>query len=357
MDINVKNGVSKPATKQAQLIFPKGNLMEVIEMKGNVTLTAFTTLVVVAAMLIGSNGWAAGTRQIWLANSPILTLQNDAGGYSIDQRVNDLQLRANDLLAFGKNTPTFTVMKSGRDAKIYADKEFLMTVTAADAQANGTTPMKLARYWAAKFHSSIPQVISLYSPSGVEVSNIEVPRKTVIAVALDSPISSATSKVGDNFYAYQTSMNGGFPKDTRFTGRIESVIKANGRRAGQLGISFVSAKLIDGTRLPLSGKLISLDDRSARLDMASGRLISVTSPNRDNRFIASGAGAGLAIGRPMGNRPFVGAVLGSGSNHPYNQQHVRPAIGKNVHVASGTGFGIVLSHNAMLPDTTPKSVQ
>jgi len=325
-------------------------------MKSNITLTALAALVVIAAMLISSNGWAAGSQQVWLANSPILTVRNDAGGYSIEQRLHDLQLRANDLLPFGKNTPTFTIMRSGRDANIYADKEFLMTVTAADARANGTTPMKLARYWAARFHSTIPQITDMYSPSGVKVSNIEVPRKTVVAVALDGPISSATSKVGDNFYAYQTNMNGGFPMDTRFTGRIESVIKANGRRAGQLGISFVSAKLIDGTRLPLSGKLISLDDRSAKLDMASGRLISVTSPSRDNKFIAYGAGAGLAIGRPMGNRPFVGAVLGSGSNHPYNRQHIRPAVGMNVHVPSGTGFGIVLSHSAMLPDTTPESV-
>jgi len=327
-------------------------------MKGNITLTALAAFMVIATISICSSGWAADSRQVWLANSPILLVQNDAGGYSIAQRVNDLQLRANDLFPYGRNIPKFTIMKSGMDANIYANKEFFMTVTAADARTNGTTPMKLAKLWAGRLASALPGVISLYSPSGVRISNIGVPRDTVAAVTLEKPLNSATSKVGDNFYAYQEGMSGGFPANTRFTGRVESVIRASRSKAGQIGISFVSAKLPDGTRLPLMGKLIPLGERSARLDTASGRLIATKSPSRaNNKFIAYGAGAGLAIGQPVGNRPFVGAVLGADSSSKYNQKHIIPAIGKNVHVSAGTGFGIVLSHHVTLMDTTPGAVE
>ncbi len=326
-------------------------------MNRNVSSTAFTTLMVLATMLLGSSAWTADIRQVWLANSPILTVLNDAGGYSVEQRVNDLQLRANDLLPFGKNTPTFTIMKSGKDSNIYADKEFLMTVTNQDARDHGTTSAKLATAYIARLNNVIPAVISLYQPSGVKLSHLDIPRNTVIRVNMDNSLSSSTSKVGDNFYAYQQGINSGFPMDTRFTGRVESVTKASGRRAGQIGISFVNAKLLDGTRLPIKGRLISLDDQSVMIDSSSGRLIATAgSRSANSKFVASGAGAGLAIGQPIGNRPFLGAVLGADTYNQYNKQSIRPAVGRNVHISSGTGIGILLDQQVTLADTSNQSI-
>ena len=322
-------------------------------MNRNVSSTAVTILLAMLAMIMTSSVQAADIRQVWLANSPILLVQNDAGGYTVAQRVNDLQLRANDLLPFGKNTPTFTFMKSGMDTNIYADKEFLMTVTREDARANGTTSAKLARIYAKRFSGVIPGVISLYQPSGVKLNHVNVPRNTVIRVNLDSSLSSANCKVGDNFYAYQEDMSSGFPKYTKFTGRIESVTKASGNKAGQIGVSFVNAKLLDGTRLPLKGQLISLDDRSVMIDPASGRLIgTMRARNPNSKFVASGAGAGLAIGHTIGNRPFMGAVLGADAGNQYDHRQISPAIGKDVRISSGTGIGIRLSQGIILADTS-----
>jgi len=312
---------------------------------------------VLATLLLSTSAWTADSRQVWLANSPIMKVQNDAGGYSVEQRVSDLQLRANDLLPFGKNTPIFSIMKSGKDSNIYADKEFLMTVTSQDARAHGTTSAKLAKIYADRLSNVIPAVISLYQPSGVKLTHLDIPRNTVVRVNMDNSLSSSSSKVGDNFYAYQQGMNSGFPMDTRFTGRIESVTKATGRRAGQIGISFVNAKLLDGTRLPIKGRLISLDDQSVMIDSSSGRLTATAgSRNANSKFVAYGAGAGLAIGQPLGNRPFLGAVLGSDTHSQYNKQHIRPAVGRNVHIASGTGIGILLDQQVTLADQSNETI-
>lgn len=123
-------------------------------------------LITVAIFLIlpaCSTVWPAGSGDVWLGNSLVLRVRSDAGGYTVAQRVDALQLRANDLLKSGKDIPTITVRKSGKDAIVYAGDTLFVTVTPADAQANGTTTEKLANIWAGRLRAILPG-ITMYKP-------------------------------------------------------------------------------------------------------------------------------------------------------------------------------------------------
>lgn len=112
--------------------------------------------VVVLAVFVCSIACAQATRDIWLGGHFLLRVRTGAGGYSADERVNAIQLRANNLLQLGRNISSFTVKKSGNDANIYADNELFMTVSPADAAANGTTVVGLARVWAQRLRTIYP---------------------------------------------------------------------------------------------------------------------------------------------------------------------------------------------------------
>ena len=132
-------------------------------MNRNITVTAVTVLVAVATMLLCSTVLAADSRQVWMGNSLVLRVRNDAGGYTVAQRVDALQRRANLLLQDGNDLPKFTVRRSGTDSNIYADNTFFMTVSRADGRANGTTSSKLAKIWAGRLGSILPGV-TMYKP-------------------------------------------------------------------------------------------------------------------------------------------------------------------------------------------------
>ena len=110
-----------------------------------------------------STVWPAGSGEVWLGNSLVLRVRCAAAGYTIDQRVNALQLRANDLLQTGKDIPTITVRKSGKDAIVYSGGTAFVTVTPADAQVNRTTTQKLADIWAQRLRTLLPGVV-MYKP-------------------------------------------------------------------------------------------------------------------------------------------------------------------------------------------------
>lgn len=187
----------------------------------------------------------------------------------------------------------------------------------------------------------------------VSASPIVIPRDTVIPVTMDKAISSATSKVGKAFYAHHTGIDGGgFPEQTKFTGNIDSVTRASGRTAGQIGVSFVSAKLPDGTRVPIVGQLISLDKDNTTTDPTTGRLVGTTDARKANlKFTAIGAGAGLILGQVIGKKPLIGTVLGGLAGYLYGAKQAKAAVGRDVTVPAGTQFGILLTEDATFPNS------
>jgi len=180
----------------------------------------------------------------------------------------------------------------------------------------------------------------------VSAATVYIPSGTVIPVTMDSPIGSASGRVGDTFYVHQVGTAGeGFPDNTKFTGNIDSVTRASGSTAGQIGVSFTSAKLPDGTRIPIVGQLTSLDDSSVTRD-SSGRYISKTGASKNNlKFAAIGAGAGLVLGQVIGKKPLIGTIIGGAAGYLYGRKMVKPAVGRNVHVPAGTKVGILLTED------------
>jgi hypothetical protein len=75
---------------------------------------------------------------------------------------------------------------------------------------------------------------------------------TVIPVVLQSPLSSKTAHVGDQFRVRCMAADcGGFPQNTRFTGVITEAAPRQGNHPGKLKSQFVGAILPDGTKMPI----------------------------------------------------------------------------------------------------------
>lgn len=184
----------------------------------------------------------------------------------------------------------------------------------------------------------------------VSAAPIIIPRDTVIPVTLDKAISSATIQEGNDFYAHQTGISGeGFPEQTKFTGNVDSVTKASGKTAGQIGVSFVGAKMPDGTKVPIVGQLTSLDNNSVTTDSSTGRLVGTTDARKANlKFAAIGAGAGLVIGQVVGKKPLLGTILGAAAGYLYGAKLVKPTVGRDVLVPAGTKFGILLTEDVTI---------
>ena len=90
------------------------------------------------------------------------------------------------------------------------------------------------------------------------------------------------------FYVHQAGINGeGFPDNTKFTGKVVSVTRASGKTAGQIGVSFVSAKLPNGTKVPIVGRLTSLDEASTKTDPTTGRLVGTTTGGKQRPQVHS----------------------------------------------------------------------
>lgn len=196
----------------------------------------------------------------------------------------------------------------------------------------------------------------------VSAAQVFIPRDTVIPVTLDSSLSSATSRIGNAFYVHQDGSNGqAFPDNTKFTGSIDSVTRASGNRAGQIGVSFVSAKMPDGTRVPIVGRLTALDGNNLTTDSSTGSLRTSANASKANlKFAAIGAGAGLVLGEVIGKKPLIGTLLGGAAGYLYGAKMAKPAVGRDVLVPAGTQFGILLTEDVSMSQSqyqyTPSNV-
>jgi len=127
-----------------------------------VVLTVVVLIVVFCALASAEEG------DVMIADFKWLRIRCPAAGYSIAQRADAIQARANNLLSLsGLNLSTVIVRMEGTDAVIYADGKLLATVGWCDARANDTTPEALAQVWAQKFKEIYPNVVPR-PPAGTE---------------------------------------------------------------------------------------------------------------------------------------------------------------------------------------------
>jgi len=177
---------------------------------------------------------------------------------------------------------------------------------------------------------------------------VSVPQGAVVPVTLDAALSSKTAKVGDTFMATVKSKTNGdaeFPVGTKIEGVVTQVSAQNGNKPGILDLSFRTAVLPDGTRVPLTGTPISLDNDS--VTPTGGRIMAKEGKDNTRRNVLIGAGAGFILGKVLDKNSTITAILGAAGGY---------LIGKNsgkageVNLAANTELGVRLDRNVTYAD-------
>lgn len=189
-------------------------------------------------------------------------------------------------------------------------------------------------------------------PATPTVKLYRVGTGTVMRVRMSDTISSKTAKVGDTFRTTLTEAvrsDSGvlvMPEGTIVTGRIDTVVKAKkGGDPGQIGVSFVSVRLPNGSTRAINGSLTDLNTKDAKSDnesTASGDKMK----NRKIIFIGGGAGGGAVLGAAIGGGKgaLIGGLIGAGAGYLGEKL----TKGEEAEVKSGTEFGIYLNQNVSM---------
>lgn len=125
-------------------------------------MNGYLTAALAALMLvmIVAPAALADVGEVWMSDFLLLRVRCPVAGYSVEERVAEIENRANDLLFLdGIDLSKVRVEKKGQDAVIFAGDAVLITVTQCDAKANKTTPQKLATAWVQRLREIYPDVV------------------------------------------------------------------------------------------------------------------------------------------------------------------------------------------------------
>jgi hypothetical protein len=179
---------------------------------------------------------------------------------------------------------------------------------------------------------------------------------TNIRVRMNGTISSKTARVGDRFKTTVTepvySTNGVvvIPVGSTITGRVDTVTPAKkGGNPGQIGASFVSVQLPDGSVRAINGSLTDLNTKSAKSDNEGGAS-GDKMKNRKIIFIGGGGAGGAVLGGAIGGGKgaLIGGLLGAGAG----LLGERLTKGEEAEVRSGTEFGVYLNQSISMKKWT-----
>lgn len=182
---------------------------------------------------------------------------------------------------------------------------------------------------------------------------ISIPGGAVVPVTLNERLSSATARVGQTFTASVISQRLGdseFPAGTTLTGRVIEAQPKQGSDPGVLDLEFRDAVLPDGTRIPLRGELVSLDDKSVQT--RGGRIVAPRTSKSNDRLkvIGIGAAAGFVVGRVLKKDGVLPTVLGALGGYLFSTKAGdKPA---EAVVPQGTRLGVRLNNDVRYTDTT-----
>jgi tRNA A-37 threonylcarbamoyl transferase component Bud32 len=163
---------------------------------------------------------------------------------------------------------------------------------------------------------------------------ITVPAATTLRLELETPISSATSSVGDAFVAEVRqpvevenveAVGGG----ARVSGRLSNVTTAEeGKGRGALTLEFETVTLVDGRELDIE---------------ATPVVLRAPAPQRRRKkgFIAGLTEAGAAIGELIGGRK--GAQAGAGLGAATGAGLAYSEAGADIELPAGSGFEVQLA--------------
>ena len=183
------------------------------------------------------------------------------------------------------------------------------------------------------------------------LSSISVPANAVVPVQLDTAMSSNLSRVGQKFTASVVSRQMGdseFPSGTKLEGIVTQARPADKRNPGVLALRFQSAITPDGSRVPLRGDLVSLDQNG--VSQTGGRLVAKGARKNDNlKVIGIGAGAGFVLGRILKTDSTLSTVLGAAGGYLFSRSREKQA--QEARLAQNTILGVRLRDNVRFRDT------
>lgn len=177
-----------------------------------------------------------------------------------------------------------------------------------------------------------------------------VPSNTVVRARLEDDLSTKTARVGDHFSAKLGNKDySGLPEGTRFQGVVTDVERPDKKHPGVLDVKIQKAVLPNGTVVPMTGTLASLDDKDVERG-SDGRLESRHAKKGgkfETKWVGYGAAGGAVLSTVFGGNFLKGALLGAAGGAVYSYLNKgKGGHGKyrDVELSSGTKFGIRLNN-------------
>jgi hypothetical protein len=184
-----------------------------------------------------------------------------------------------------------------------------------------------------------------YTPTSGNVHMVGVPAGTELTLALDSPLSSETSQVGDTFSATVVESivmddREVIPAGSTIEGRVTDATPAK-RGAGKatLAFSFGALRLPSGYHTDIVG---------------SFQEVSASKKGRNAAVIGGSAAGGALLGRILGKdtrSTVIGAIIGGGIGTAVLVGRER----ERVVLPADTPFGIRLEQSIQVPHTAARA--
>ena len=182
---------------------------------------------------------------------------------------------------------------------------------------------------------------------------ISIPAGAVVPVTLNTTLTSATARVGQQFTATVESQRLGdseFPAGTTLLGRVTEARPMQGNEPGVLDFDFNTAVLPSGERVNLRGDLTTLDDKSVQT--TGGRIMAKEGKSGGDKLkiIGIGTAAGFVIGRVLKKDGILPSLLGALGGYLYGaNKGDKPAEAK---VEAGSRIGVRLDQRVAYNDDT-----
>lgn len=183
-------------------------------------------------------------------------------------------------------------------------------------------------------------------------ATVVLPYNQYFRLRMEDELNSDTSRVGDRFTAtvvtpvYREGREV-VPAGSTVGGRVTLVRGARTRgREGAIGVRFDTITLPDGTRVPITGSLMELQDEDAG-NMSEEGVLEGRSPTRRRiYFIGGGAVGGALLGAIIGGGKGagIGTAVGAGAG----VAGVLLTKGHEAKVERGTEVGMVLDRAASI---------
>lgn len=117
-------------------------------------------LVAAVAVVLLPCAFAAEKGEVMMGGFLLMRIRCGTAQMTAEQRADVIQARVNDLLVLGGiDLASVKVERQWNDAVLYAGGKVLVTVDKCLAEANRTTPTRLAEVWAKRFRQIYPQVV------------------------------------------------------------------------------------------------------------------------------------------------------------------------------------------------------